>query len=239
MVRTVQAEPPGPGPGAAPPPDGGAPPPPGAWSPPPGPPPPGYPPAAQRRTNPLAIVSLVAGLVQFVCLFVVGAVTAIVTGHLARRAIRRSGGAEGGDGLALAGLVLGYVGVALAVAATLVIAVFADDAVRFAMRDDADRFVEEASEIAIRSGETIRDAEVLHAASIEVFDDAFYDVTLPDGTPIGLATDSDWERARWRIEMHTGGVGGIGAATVCAQIPLRYGTEAITSDGPCERGSPV
>lgn len=61
----------------------------------------------QRRaeqTNPLAIVSLVSGMVALV----LGplAILAIVSGYLARRQIRRTG--EGGRGMATAGLILGY-----------------------------------------------------------------------------------------------------------------------------------
>lgn len=54
-------------------------------------------------TNTLAIVALVLGFV-----FPIGG---IVCGHIARSQIKRTG--EGGDGLALAGLILGYVFTAL------------------------------------------------------------------------------------------------------------------------------
>ncbi|NOK62593.1 MAG: DUF4190 domain-containing protein [Chloroflexi bacterium AL-W] len=38
----------------------------------------------------------------------IGAIVAVVTGHMARREIRNSGGALSGDGMAIAGLALGY-----------------------------------------------------------------------------------------------------------------------------------
>jgi ABC-type transport system involved in cytochrome c biogenesis permease subunit len=81
--------------------------------------PPAYPPqqpaphAVTQPTNSLAIVSLVAGIASYFVVPVIGAIVAIVTGHMARGQIRRTG--EGGGGLALAGLVLGYVHIALAV----------------------------------------------------------------------------------------------------------------------------
>ncbi|MDM4761444.1 DUF4190 domain-containing protein [Galbitalea sp. SE-J8] len=56
------------------------------------------------KTNTLAIVSLVLSLVG------VG-LGGIITGHLALGQIKRTG--EGGHGLALAGTIIGYVGVAL------------------------------------------------------------------------------------------------------------------------------
>jgi hypothetical protein len=70
-----------------------------------------------RPNNTLAVVSLVAAILSFVGNIVplVGwftlALIAIVTGHMARRQIRETG--EGGMGLATAGLVIGYIHLAL------------------------------------------------------------------------------------------------------------------------------
>lgn len=61
----------------------------------------------------MAIISLVAGIVSWVLLPVIAAIAAVVTGHMARREIRESGGRLSGDGLALIGLVLGYANLAL------------------------------------------------------------------------------------------------------------------------------
>ena len=65
-------------------------------------------PAAGSRTNAMAIAALACAIGQIFFWFVAG-VPAIVFGHVARRQIRESG--EGGDGMALAGLILGYIGV--------------------------------------------------------------------------------------------------------------------------------
>lgn len=59
-------------------------------------------------TNTMAIISLATGVASWVLLPLVGAIVAIVTGHIARGEIKRSGGLQDGDGLAIAGLVLGY-----------------------------------------------------------------------------------------------------------------------------------
>jgi hypothetical protein len=72
---------------------------------------------AAPPTNGLAIAALVCGVGGFV--IGLSFIPAIVCGHLARRQIRQTG--EQGGGLALAGLILGYVGTALFIA---VIAVF-------------------------------------------------------------------------------------------------------------------
>jgi hypothetical protein len=71
---------------------------------------PAYPPAVP--TNGLAIASLVCGVGTFV--IGLSFIPAIICGHIARGQIRRTG--EQGGGLALAGLILGYVGSALFIA---------------------------------------------------------------------------------------------------------------------------
>ncbi len=97
------------------PPDGApAPPPPGTYPPPPYPPgyaTPGYAPPAPvgPSTNGFSIASLVLGIVW---VFGVGAVLAVIFGFVARQQIRESGGRQGGSGMALAGIILGFVGIA-------------------------------------------------------------------------------------------------------------------------------
>jgi len=73
----------------------------------------GYAPAPGRRTNTLAIVSLVAGLCGFTVVPVLGSVAAIITGHMALREIRETG--EEGTSFAKVGLWLGYILIGLAV----------------------------------------------------------------------------------------------------------------------------
>jgi hypothetical protein len=73
-------------------------------------PPPLAPPAA--RTNSLAITSLICGIAQFM-FGPLATITAVVCGHIARSQIRRTG--EQGAGMALAGLILGWVGIGLTV----------------------------------------------------------------------------------------------------------------------------
>ena len=84
-------------------------PPPGAGAPVPG----GFGPA---KTSPLAIVSLVLGIVGFCCgqLFVLS-IAAIVTGVMARKQVKEGMGRFKGDGLALAGLILGFAGILIGV----------------------------------------------------------------------------------------------------------------------------
>jgi hypothetical protein len=77
-------------------------------------------PAAPRKagTNPLAVASLLLGLVSLFPLF---GILAVVLGHLARAQIRRSAGRQKGAGLALAGLILGYLWLAFILFLLLVV----------------------------------------------------------------------------------------------------------------------
>lgn len=68
-----------------------------------------------RQTNVLAVVSLIGGLAGWSVLPLIGSLVAIVTGHLARGEIRRQPERYDGDGLAIAGLVLGYLALGLAI----------------------------------------------------------------------------------------------------------------------------
>lgn len=58
------------------------------------------------RQNTMALVSLIAGVAGWTFFPTVGAIVAIIMGHMARAEIRRTG--EDGDQLALMGLILGY-----------------------------------------------------------------------------------------------------------------------------------
>lgn len=61
--------------------------------------------AVVARTNSLAIASLLLG---FFSLFPVFGILAVIFGHVARSQIRKSAGQQKGAGMALAGLILGY-----------------------------------------------------------------------------------------------------------------------------------
>ena len=71
------------------------------------------PPSPPNSTT--ALVSLIFGILSWVVLPLIGPIVAVVAGHMARAEIRRSEGQVGGAGMAMAGLVLGYLQIALIV----------------------------------------------------------------------------------------------------------------------------
>ena len=85
-----------------------------------------------RQTSSLAVISLVAGILGWTLLPFLGSIAAVICGHLARSEIRRAPDRLEGDGLAVAGLVLGYLSIALGVLAVLAIFLFFGGLVWFA-----------------------------------------------------------------------------------------------------------
>lgn len=84
--------------------------------------PPAYPTTAKRESS-LAIVSLIAGIIGWTIVPFIGSIVAVITGHLAKKEIRESGGTMSGDGMALAGLILGYTMIGLALLAMIIVIV--------------------------------------------------------------------------------------------------------------------
>jgi hypothetical protein len=81
-----------------------------------------YPPAQAPRTSTAAVISLIAGILGFVQILpVIGTLIAVVSGHMAKGEIRRSGGMVTGNGMATTGLVLGYIMIAVGLCLTCVI----------------------------------------------------------------------------------------------------------------------
>jgi Domain of unknown function (DUF4190) len=104
-MSTEPPPPPGPPPSVPPPPPP-VPPPPGS------PPGPGYPPPvpygySTQTTNGFAVAALVIGILGAMGCF--AWIVALVFGYIAKRQIDRSGGTQKGRGMAIAGIVLGYV----------------------------------------------------------------------------------------------------------------------------------
>jgi hypothetical protein len=67
-----------------------------------------------QPTNGFATASLILGLVGWAACGV-GSVLAVIFGFIAHGQIRQSQGRQGGDGMAKAGIILGFVGIALVV----------------------------------------------------------------------------------------------------------------------------
>lgn len=65
---------------------------------------------APVKTNGMAIAAMVLGILW---LYWIGSILALVFGYISRRQIDESNGTQGGRGMAIAGIVLGWVGVGI------------------------------------------------------------------------------------------------------------------------------
>ena len=87
------------------------------------------------QTSGFAIASLICSIAGWFLIPLIGGVLGVIFGHIARREIRRSEGWKSGDGLALSGLIIGYIHIALAILAAIFIVLlaiaFASDAYRY------------------------------------------------------------------------------------------------------------
>jgi hypothetical protein len=72
-------------------------------------------PAALLPSSTLATTSLVAGILGFTFVPLIGGIVALVTGYMARKETRAVPPAASGDGMATAGIVMGWIQVGLAV----------------------------------------------------------------------------------------------------------------------------
>lgn len=68
--------------------------------------------AGQQQTDGKATGSLILGILSLLCFSFLAGIPAVVLGHMSRKNIRESMGRLKGDGMALAGLIMGYISIA-------------------------------------------------------------------------------------------------------------------------------
>lgn len=76
---------------------------------------------ALPRVNPLAIVALVSSLVGLFVIPLIGQIVGIITGHISLKQIKTTG--ERGRGMALSGVLIGYISLGLGILLVIFIAV--------------------------------------------------------------------------------------------------------------------
>jgi hypothetical protein len=72
----------------------------------------------------LAIVSLVSGILGFTFIPVVGGIVALITGYMARNETRSIPPTASGDGMATAGIIMGWIQIALLILGICVFVAF-------------------------------------------------------------------------------------------------------------------
>lgn len=83
----------------------------------------GYGGGQEQKTSVLAIISLVTGILGIPCCgCFIFSLAALILGYLGRKEINESGGLKKGGGMAMAGLILGAVGIVFAILYWILIA---------------------------------------------------------------------------------------------------------------------
>jgi hypothetical protein len=82
---------------------------------PPPPPPPGAGGYAAPQTNQKALWSMILGILGIVCCGIFAGIPALILGNSAKKEIAASGGAQTGDGMAKAGVILGWISIAFSI----------------------------------------------------------------------------------------------------------------------------
>ena len=189
------------------------------------PPPPPPPPVAGPGTNGFAVASLVCSIATtMICGN--SSILAIVLGHVARRQIKRTG--EGGAGLALAGLIIGYLGLAaIAVFITVMIVaatVFGSDI----NADAARRLDRRIVAIAAATGTSPREPAAIDRALRSDF--GYESVELgATGIPAVGTSRRELEGVGWQLQIHEPGDG-----PVCLTVPSTTRTRhSDVRDGRC------
>jgi hypothetical protein len=73
------------------------------------------PPTAGARNEPQAVWSLVLGILSLVCCGFIAGIAAILVGGSAQKSIAASGGTLGGEGMAKAGVIMGWISIGLSI----------------------------------------------------------------------------------------------------------------------------
>jgi hypothetical protein len=77
-----------------------------------------------KPNSTLAITSMILGILGWTLLPIIGAIIAVITGHMAKSEIEKSKGQLAGEGMATAGLILGYTSVTLSLCVCAVVVLF-------------------------------------------------------------------------------------------------------------------
>ncbi len=135
------------------------------------------PPVIEPQTDGKATASLILGILSLTCFWIFTGIPAVILGHISRTNIRKSMGRLKGDGMALAGLIMGYISVATLPFVLIVVAIAIPNLLKARIAAN--------EEMAIRSVRTIATA-----SSTYQVDKSTYPVALEDMQKAGLIDET-------------------------------------------------
>jgi len=151
--------------------------------------------ASQKKNQTLAVTSMVLGILSLVPFSIVAGIPAVIAGHIARSRIQEAPEQYGGGRLALAGLIMGYVSMAVAAVGLVLLAVSMLPSLLPAMTDARSR-AQAQSVGCINNLKQVSIAIRLYAADHQgVFPASFMQITNQLGSPTVLICPLDPQRS--------------------------------------------
>jgi hypothetical protein len=151
--------------------------------------------ASQKKNQTLAVTSMVLGILSLVPFSIVAGIPAVIAGHISRSRIQEAPEQYGGGRLALAGLIMGYVSMAVAAVGLVLLAVSMLPSLLPAMTDARSR-AQAQSVGCINNLKQVSIAIRLYAADHQgVFPASFMQITNQLGSPTVLICPLDPQRS--------------------------------------------
>ena len=125
----------------------------------------------EQKTNGMSIASLVSGILGLTMCPGLGSLLALIFGYIGRGQIKRSEGREGGNGFAIAGLVMGWIGMVLVIATVVAISIGAIALFNFAGSDGFEDIIEDGGVVLLEGTLSETTAAEAGCTPIETYPD--------------------------------------------------------------------
>jgi competence protein ComGC len=195
-------------------------------------------PPVEPQTDGKATASLVLGILSMTCFGFLTGIPAVILGHMSRSNIKKSMGKLKGDGMALAGLIMGYISVAVIPVVVLIIAAIAIPNLLKA-RTAANEATAAGSVRTVVSASMAYQADKgSYPVSLDQLRDAnLIDPTLASGTKSGYKLSFQGTGEHLFVEAVPATRGSTGNRTFCSAEDgvIRY----VTGSEPCTPESPI
>lgn len=171
-------------------------------------------PPAAPETSGKATASMVCGILSLVCFGCLTGIPAIILGHISKSEIKKSGGRLKGDGMATAGLILGYISIAIGL--IIMPAIMIPNILKARMSANEASAIGSVRTIATasKSYQTTHNRYPISLGELE--DDRLIDKLLANGTKSGYRFTYNTENDRFFVVAVPVKQGNTGSRSFCA-----------------------
>ncbi len=191
-------------------------------------------PPTAPETSGKATASMVCGILSLVCFGFLTGIPAVILGHISKSEIKNSAGRLKGDGMATAGLILGYISIAIGL--IIMPAILIPNILRARTEANEHAAIASVRTIATAS-KTYQTTHNRYPISMgELEDDRLIDKTLANGTKSGYRFTYNAENDRFFVVAVPVKQGNTGRRSFCAGddevVHVTSGGEECTIDSP-------